>query len=210
MSRFRRTALLALTLAVATVLPAAAATETFTIDQTHSQVMFNIRHLVSLFNGRFNDVKGTIVLDREDLATAKITAEVEVASIDTANSSRDDKLRSADYFDTATYPVASFRSTAVVPKEKGKATVKGMLTMHGVTKPVELDAEIFGFEPDGRGGVRGGFLGRTEVLRSDFGIAWDDSQPGAKLALGNEVEIILQIEAIREEPEKDGASKGVE
>lgn len=203
MSRFQRTALLVLALCLAAALPVSAATETYAIDPSHSQVTFNIRHIVSLFNGRFNKVSGTIVLDRDDLSTAKITAEVDAASIDTANDNRDDKLRSADYFDTATYPVMSFQSTEVVPKEMGKATVKGTLTMHGVTKPVELDAEILGFEPDGRGGTRGGFVGRTQVLRSDFGIAWDASQVGAKLALGNEVEVILQIEGVRTEPKPE-------
>lgn len=181
---------------------AAAATETYKMDPNHSSVGFTIRHFFSKVPGRFAKYEGSIVLDPKNLSTAKVNVTIDTASIDTGVADRDNHLRSPDFFDAAKYPTITFVSTGVTPTGPNKATVKGNLTMHGVTKPVTLEAEILGFGPDTWGGQRGGFEGGTQINRQDFGVAWNKAVEGGGMVLGNEVDIILNIEAVREVPKE--------
>jgi polyisoprenoid-binding protein YceI len=180
--------------------PAAAATETYKIDPTHSNVGFSIRHFFSKVPGRFAKYQGTITLDPKDLSTAKVEVTIDAASIDTANADRDKHLRSPDFFDAAKFPQITFVSTGVIAKGANSAVLKGNLTMRGVTKPVELDVEVLGYSPDPWGGYRGGFEAKTKVNRQDYGISWSKTVEGGGAVLGNEVEILLNVEAIREAP----------
>jgi len=180
--------------------PALAATETYQIDPVHSMVGFKIRHFVSKFPGRFGKYSGTISLDPSNLATTKVSVEIDTASIDTDNQDRDTLLKSADFFDVATHPKMTFVSTEVIPKGEGKATLKGTLTLRGVSKPVDLDVDVLGFSPDTWGGYRGGFEARGTINRKEFGILWNQTLDTGGAMLGDEVEIMLNIEAVREKP----------
>jgi len=203
MIRNSRTALVAaVVILAASALPALAAVENYTIDPAHSQVGFKIRHIVSKVPGRFTKFSGTIDGDPANLATAKVSVEIEAASIDTDNEQRDKHLRSADFFDVEKFPKLTFASTEVVPKGPGKATLMGNLTLHGVTKPVEIDVDVLGFSPDPFGGYRGGFEGRTTINRKDFGIIWNKTLDAGGLLLGEDVEITLNVEAVRQQPKK--------
>jgi polyisoprenoid-binding protein YceI len=190
--------------AAVAALPALAATETYSIDPSHSQVGFRIRHFVSKVPGRFNTYSGTITLDRENLATTKVSVEVDAASIDTDHEERDKHLRSDDFFAVEKHPKLTFTSTEVVPKGPGRATVKGNLTIRGVTKPVELQADVLGFMPDAWGGFRAGFEASTVIDRKEFGILWNKALDTGGVVLGDEVEIVLNVEAIRQEPKPAG------
>jgi polyisoprenoid-binding protein YceI len=178
----------------------AAATETYKIDPTHSYVGFSIRHFFSKVPGRFAKYEGTITLDPKDLSTAKVDVTIDAASIDTDNADRDKHLRSPDFFDAAKFPKITFVSTGVIAAGANSAVLKGNLTMRGVTKPVELEVEVLGYSPDPWGGYRGGFEARTKVNRQDYGISWSKTVEGGGAVLGNEVEILLNVEAIREAP----------
>jgi polyisoprenoid-binding protein YceI len=198
----RRTILTAtLTLALAGLAappPALAGAETYAIDPHHTQVAFKIRHFFSKVQGRFNTFEGTIVLDRADLAKGSVSFSIDAASIDTNAPDRDNHLRSADFFDVEKSPKITFKSTRVKQVAKDKLQVEGNLTIRGVTRPVTLDVDVLGFGPGA--GFRGGFEARTTINRADYGVSWNKALEGGGTVLGNDVEIAINVEAVRQDP----------
>ena len=195
----RRLAILSLCLLLSAGIASAAA-ETYKIDVAHSNVGFSIRHFFSKVPGRFKTYEGTVTLDPNDLSKATVSVTIEAASIDTGVKDRDKHLVGPDFFDAAKFPKITFTSTEVVANGPNKATVKGNLTLKGVTRPVTLEAEILGFSPDPWGGYRGGFEAKTSINRQDFGVAWNKVVEGGGAVLGDDVEIVLNIEGVREAP----------
>src|ERR1700761_4283062 len=129
---------------------------TWTIDGAHSEVGFAVRHMmVSKVRGKFTKFDGEIVTG-EDVLQSSVTAEIELASIETGAAQRDAHLRSPDFFDTENHPVMTYRSTGVRP-DGGDYVLDGELTIKGVTKNVPLKLEVNGFGPDPYGGTRAGF-----------------------------------------------------
>ena len=177
-----------------------AAPENYKIDPNHSNIGFSIRHIFSKVPGRFKTYEGTVQLDPKDLSKAVVNVTIDAGSIDTGVGDRDKHLASPDFFDAAKFPKLTFVSTEVTPKGSNHATVKGNLTIKGVTKPVVLEADILGFGPDPWGNYRGGFEAKTTVNRQDFGVAWNDVVEGGGAVLGDEVEININVEAAKEQP----------
>ena len=188
-----RSALLLMALLGSGATAAQAAAETYVIDATHSSVTFRIRHLVGKTPGTFKDFAGTIAFDAADPTTGKVEATIQAASIDTNNDKRDDHLRSADFFDVANHPTITFKSTGVARAGDG-FKLTGDLSMHGVTKPVTLDMQVLGVGP-GFGGKVAGFEARGTVQRKDFNISWNRALDAGSLVLGDEVEIVITVEA---------------
>ena len=182
-----------------------AETETYKIDPVHSNVGFNIRHFFSKVPGKFKTYEGTITLDPKDLSKTSVEVSIDTASIDTGNPDRDGHLQSPDFFDAAKFPKITFKSTGVTPQGTNKATLKGDLTIRGVTKPVSLEAEVLGFSPDPKGNYHGGFEAKTKLNRSDFGVSWNKVLEGGGTMLSDEVEITIDIEGVRLAPAKDAA-----
>jgi polyisoprenoid-binding protein YceI len=180
--------------------PALADVETFKIDPGHSSVGFKVSHILSKVAGRFPKFSGTIALDEKDLSTAKIAVEIDAASVNTDNEARDKDVRSPNFFDVEKFPKLTFESTAVVPKGAGKATLSGTLTMHGVTKPVDLDVDVLGFAADPWGNYRAAFEARTTINRKDFGMTYSKVLDNGGLLVGESVEITLDIEAVKQKP----------
>jgi polyisoprenoid-binding protein YceI len=204
MNMKRKIARAALALAALVVLatPALAEKTTFQIDAIHSSVGFKIRHLVSKVPGRFNSFSGTIEVDPKEIASGKVSVEIDVASIDTANERRDGHLKSEDFFAVEEHPKMTFESTKIVDKGDGKAEVHGNLTMKGVTKPVVLDTEVLGFGA-GMGAMRAGFEATTTIDRKEFGIVWNRALDAGGVVLGDDVEISINLEAIAKEEEEE-------
>ena len=175
-------------------------TETYKIDPAHSNVGFSIRHFFSKVPGKFKTYEGTITVDPKDLSKTLVEVTIDTASIDTGNGDRDSHLQSSDFFDAAKFPKITFKSTGVTPQGTNKATLKGELTMHGVTKPVTLDAEVLGFSPDPWGNFRAGFEAKTKLNRQDFGVSWNKVVEGGGSVLSDEVEITIDIEGVRPAP----------
>ncbi len=172
---------------------------TWTIDPSHSEVGFTVRHLmVSKVRGRFTTFEGAIVVGADELASS-VTASIDVSSINTSDENRDNHLRGADFFEAETYPTMTYRSTSVVAKGGGYV-VEGELTLHGVTKPVTLDLDFEGVGADPWGGTRAGFSASGEINRKDFGV--DISMPldGGGVVVGDKIKINLEIEAILQTP----------
>jgi len=191
---------LALLMAALTVaLPAAAAPATWKVDPAHTEVGFEVRHFFSKVHGVFHDVKGTIVFDEQDPSAVKVDASARVASVDTGNRNRDADLQTPDFFNAATDSILSFKSTKVERAGKNKYKISGDLTMHGVTKPVVFDAEFLGSSDvsiEGKSwGAKAGFSATTVVNRQDFGIKWNKTLDNGGMMVGDDVTIILNVEA---------------
>jgi polyisoprenoid-binding protein YceI len=162
---------------------------TWTIDATHSDVTFTVRHLgVSKVRGRFDQVETTI-MTAEDVLDSSVTATIHATSVDTNNGQRDDHIRAADFLDVEQFPTITFTSTGV-RSEDGEYFIDGELTMHGVTKPVTLAAELGGFA-DGPSNKVLGISAQTEVSRTDFGVG--AGVPSA--VVSDKIKIELDIEA---------------
>ena len=178
------------------LLASSALAEIYSIDKSHSAVIFNVRHLVSRTNGRFNDFAGTIQYDPRAPEKARVSATIQVASIDTDNEKRDGHLKSEDFFDATQFPTITFTSTKV-EKKGDLLLITGDLTMHGVKKSIVLPVEILGMgthpSPRMKGAPVVGFASELAIKRSDYGVnTWTD----AAGVVGDEVKIQLTIEAL--------------
>lgn len=176
-------------------------TGTYDIDPAHSALEFAAKHaMVTTVRGRFSDFEGVLRLDGTNPENSSAEVRIRVGSLDSRSDQRDEHLRSADFFDVEKFPKITFVSSKVKPLGGKKAQVEGTLTIKGVSKPVTLDIEVFGTGPDAWGNTRGGFEGRTKVNRQDFGVAWNKAVEGGGTILGDEVEITLNVEAVRQKP----------
>jgi polyisoprenoid-binding protein YceI len=186
--------------APAAAAPAARAAETWTIDRVHSDASFQIRHLVSKVRGRFNDFEGTLRIDRARPESSSVELRIKTASINTDNQRRDDHLRSPDFFDAANNPEITFKSTKVVARGQDKYDVTGTFTMRGVAKEITIPVTFLGFGNDGRGTEKAGFEATTVLNRKDFGILWNKALDAGGAVLGDEVQVLFNIEANKEAP----------
>ncbi len=188
--------LFALGLMVCATLAAPAVAATFTIDRAHSGVGFKVKHLmVSNVRGSFNDFAGTVVYDPADPKSWQVEATIQATSIDTGDSKRDDHLRSADFFDVATHPTLTFKSTGVTANKDGTYLLTGDLTMHGVTKPVTLNLEANGMIKDPWGTTKAGFTATGKLNRTDFGLTWNKALETGGVVVGEEITLMLEVEA---------------
>ncbi len=204
-------ALLTFAPSILSAAPAATALQSYTIDPAHSAVAFKIRHLFSRVPGRFTKFEGKIALDPADLTKGSVEVTIDAASIDTNEPARDKHLRSDAFFDVEHHPRIAFRSSKVGQVAPNKLQVDGDLTIRGTTKPVTLDVDVLGFGPGYGGGYRGGFEARTKINRQDFGVKWNDVVEGGGYVLGDDVEITLNVEAVREVPKPaEGGKKAAD
>src|SRR3954462_7764503 len=168
---------------------------TWTIDPVHSEVGFTVRHMmVSKVRGKFTEFSGDIVTAENPLES-RVTAPVDLSSIDTGNADRDNHIRSADFFDVDNHKTMSFRSTGV-RQDGSDYVLDGELTLRGITKPVSLDLELGGFGPDPYGGTRAGFTATGEIKRSDFGVDFNAVLETGGVILGDKVGIVLEIQGV--------------
>jgi polyisoprenoid-binding protein YceI len=171
---------------------------TWTIDPAHSSVNFVVRHLMSRVRGTFSDVSGQISTTAEVSGSAA-AAVIAVSSVSTGNEMRDNHLRSADFFDAGRYPQMRFASTALRRAGSGPDggwVLSGELTIRAVTRPVDLEVEFLGTDPDGlQGEPRIGFSARTAISRRDFGITFGLAADGTKIVIADKVDIVLDVEA---------------
>lgn len=164
----------------------------YKIDPEHSFVQFRIQHLgYSWLYGRFNTISGEFSYDPAQPESSQILVEIDTASIDTNHAERDKHLREEDFLDVDTYPKAVFQSTQYVGDAE-QGTLKGRLTLHGVTRPITIELEKVGEGKDPWGGYRAGFVGKTTLTRKDFGVDYDLG------AASETVQLELGIEGIRE------------
>lgn len=167
----------------------------FRIDVTHSELSFRIRHMMSRVRGGFGEWSGTITADPAAWQDGSVEVTINTSSIDTGNERRDNHLRSGDFFAADSFPTITFRSTKI-ERSGDEAKIHGTLTIRGVSKPVVLDATFLGIAPERRGD-RVGFEATTTIDRLDYGVSWNRAAEAGGVVLGDEVEITIQVEAVR-------------
>jgi polyisoprenoid-binding protein YceI len=161
------------------------------IDAVHSTVLFKVKHLNTAWAyGRFNSFSGEIVHDAQDPAKSKVSCEIDVASVDTANKDRDAHLVSPDFFSAREFPKIRFTSNKVEARGD-KLAVSGEFEMHGVKQPLTLLVEKTGSSKSDRFGERVGFHAVATIKRSEFGMKT------MLEGIGDEVEVTLSLEATR-------------
>jgi len=166
------------------------------IDDVHSHIGFSVKHMmVSTVRGHFKQYRGTLNIDANDFSRSSFEGEIDVASIDTGNTQRDDHLRTNDFFDAPNHPKIVFKSTRVEAKKDGEFSVHGALTIRGVTKPVALDVEFHGTSKNPRGKTVTGFSARTTINRKDFGVSFNALLETGGVAVSDNVKVEIEIEA---------------
>jgi polyisoprenoid-binding protein YceI len=174
----------------------ALATGTWAIDPVHSTIGFSVRHLmVSKVRGTFDTFSGAITVAED--GTPSVRAEIAVDSINTRNEQRDAHLKSADFFDAATHPTATFASTGV-RADGDRYVLDGDFTLKGVTKPVSLDLEFNGVSPGMGHGDVAGFEASVVLNRKDFGIDLDMPLESGGAVVGDKITVTLEIEALKQ------------
>ena len=175
-------------------------TGTWTVDKTHSNIDFEVRHLmISKVRGHFRDFDATLVIDEEQPERSRLTAEIDVASIDTSVEDRDTHLRSDDFFGADQFPKITFKSTQVERGDGKSFRLTGDLTIRDVTREVVLEGEFEGRIQDPWGKDRAAFSASVEISRKDFNVRWNQALEAGGVAVGNKVKIGLHIEAVRED-----------
>lgn len=167
----------------------------WTIDPTHSEVQFKIKHLViSTISGSFTKFSAEAETDGESFESAKIKFSADAKSITTGTEQRDGHLNSADFFDAANHPTIDFVSTSMT--KLGDATYKllGNLTMRGTTKPIELDVEFGGIMKDSYGNIKAGFEVSGKIKRKEFGLNWDGITEAGGIVVSDEVKILANVQ----------------
>jgi polyisoprenoid-binding protein YceI len=172
---------------------------TWKIDTLHTHVGFSVRHMmVSTVRGQFKTYTGTVSLDAADFAKSRFEGEVDVASIDTGVTDRDNHLRTNDFFDAPNHPKITFKSTAIKDKGEGEYVVSGDLTIRGVTKPVDLDVSFHGTSKNLQGQTVAGLTASGVINRKDFGVSFNAVLETGGVAVAEKVKIEIEAEAILE------------
>ena len=183
---------------MSTITTAIPATGTYAIDASHSHVGFKARHLVvAKVRGSFSELAGTVTV-AEDPLQSTVEVEVQLASIDTGDETRDVHLRSADFFDVENHPTMTFRSTGIRSVGGDRYDVDGELTVRGVTKPFTLHAAFEGTATDPWGGDRAAFSATGKVNREEFGLTWNQALETGGVLVGKDIDIELEVEVVRQ------------
>lgn len=177
--------------------PVAGAKTAWKLDPTHSTVEFSAKHLmITTVKGRIADIEGTIYTNENDPKSSSVDATLKTASIDTRTDQRDQHLRSADFLNVEQYPEIKFRSTRIEgSKQEFKLT--GDLTIRDMTRPITLDVTFEGETKDPWGGNRVGFSATGKIDRREFGLTWNQLLETGGVAVGNEIKLGLEIQAVR-------------
>jgi polyisoprenoid-binding protein YceI len=176
-----------------------AGTRTWVLDPAHTVVEFAVKHMmIATVRGNFGQVEGTLRLDERDPSRSTVEAKIDVASIDTRQSQRDEHLRSADFFDVANHPTMEFRSRRVEQVSKDRYRVTGDLTIRGETREVELDVTEGGRIRDPWGADRIAFSAEGKIDRTEFGLKWNQALEAGGVVVSNEVRISIEAQAVAE------------
>ena len=169
------------------------------LDPTHTAVEFSAKHLmISTVKGRIADIEGTIYADEQEPTNSLVEVTLNAASIDTRTDQRDNHLRSADFLHVERFPAIRFRSTKV-EGDREEFQLTGDLTIRDVTKPITLDVTFEGQTKDPWGGERIGFSAKGKIDRRDFGLTWNQLLETGGVAVGNEIKINVEVEAVKQQ-----------
>lgn len=175
------------------------------IDLGHSNVQFSVRHLmVSKTRGTFNQFSGTVDYNEASPAASSVDVTLDISSIDTKDEKRDGHLKSPDFFDVATYPTMTFKSTRVEVIDDNHGKIYGNLTIRDVTKEVVLDTEFSGVAKSPWGSESAGFSASTKLNRKEYGLNWNVPLESGGWLVGEDVTIDIELEIVKQpEPQPE-------
>jgi polyisoprenoid-binding protein YceI len=178
-----------------TLSPASISTGTYTIDPSHSNVGFEVRHMgIATVRGQFRTFQGTIDATGN---SPVLNGTVEVASIDTGDENRDGHLQSPEFFDVTQYPQITFHTADIEAASGDTVTLRGEIAIKGVRKPIELSGSIAENGPDPWGNERIGFEVSGVIDRRDFDLKWNQTLPNGNMLVANEVKLVVSVSAVK-------------
>jgi polyisoprenoid-binding protein YceI len=181
-----------------TTITTAVPTGTWSVDPSHSRVEFQVKHLgIASVRGHFASFEGTLEVG-DDLSSARAYGTVDVASVDTNEEKRDAHLRSADFFDAEQHSQIRFVSTEIVPVDDETFEISGDVTLHGVTRPITLKAEVTGTEQDPWGNERVGLEVTGQLDRGEFGMTFNQALGSGNVLVSDRVKLRLDISAVKQ------------
>lgn len=181
---------------MSTAATTAVPTGTWNVDPSHSSVEFQVKHMaIATVKGQFNEFQGSLVVAEDGTTTASGT--VQAASVDTREEQRDAHLKSADFFDVESNPQITFASTAIEPVDEETFKITGDLTIHGVTKPITLTAEVDGADVDPWGNQRVGLTVKGALSRGDYDMTFNQALGSGNMLVGDKVKLELSISAVK-------------
>jgi polyisoprenoid-binding protein YceI len=176
------------------ILTAAFAGDKYVPDQAHTNIGFQVKHMViTTVTGNFTNYDYSFIYDEENPENSSITATIQTGSINTNNEKRDNHLRSADFFDAEKYPEITFESTKIMKTDDGYVA-RGNLTMRGVTKEIELPFKITGILQDPWGNTKMGVESRLTINRQDYNVSWNNTLDNGGVVVSDNVDIILDLQ----------------
>ncbi|MGL4175289.1 MAG: YceI family protein [Dermatophilaceae bacterium] len=168
------------------------------LDPAHTRIGFSARHaMVTTVRGSFNDVSGHLHADVDDMSNSSAEVTLQVASIDTRSTRRDEHLVSADFFDAERWPEITFRSTRIEEVEDNAYAVIGDLTIRDVTQSLTLPLELAGVRTDMFGVLRAGFEGTRRINRRDFGLTWNQALDTGGVMVSDRITMEFEISAVK-------------
>ncbi|TZF81040.1 YceI family protein [Pedobacter sp. BS3] len=175
------------------------ATTKWTVDPTHSEVQFKVKHLViSTVTGSFKTFSGTLETENDDFSNAAVSFSLDVDSIDTNQSDRDNHLKSPDFFDAEKYPKITFQSTSFTHQGGDDYQLQGNLTIRDITKPVTLNVEYGGSATDFYGNTKAGFEVMGKISRKEFGLQWNAVTEAGAVVVGDEIKLIINVQFVKQ------------
>ena len=175
------------------------ATTKWVLDPMHSEVQFKVKHLViSTVSGFFKSFEGELDTENDDFTDASISFSLDIDSIDTNQSQRDEHLKSAEFFDAAQYPKITFKSTSFTKSGDDEYKLAGNLTIKGETKPVTLDVEFGGAATDFYGNTKAGFEITGKINRKDFGLTWDGVTEAGSVVVGEDIKLTINAQLTKQ------------
>ncbi|MFC9351454.1 YceI family protein [Arthrobacter sp. NPDC057013] len=179
-------------------LPAGLTPGIWTLDMSHSEIGFSVRHAgISKVRGRFREATAEAHV-RDSLADSSVHATVRTDSFDSGDANRDAHVKGEDFFDVAQFPEMTFKGTHI-DGDGEDYTLTGDLTIKGVTKPVELEVEFTGVAVDPFGATRAGFSAEAEISRKEFGLTWNAALEAGGLLVSDKVKINLEAALVKQE-----------
>lgn len=174
------------------------ATTKWAIDPTHSEIGFKVKHMMfTNVSGKFTSYDANITTEEDDFTQSNIAFSADINSIDTNNVDRDNHLKSADFFDAASNPKLTFVATSLT-KKNDAYQLNGELTLRGITKTVQLEAEVSPAMKDPWGNTKIGFNINGKINRKDWGLNWNSALETGGVLVGEEVKLNIELQLLKQ------------
>lgn len=174
------------------------ATTKWSIDPTHSEVGFKVKHMMfTNVSGKFKTYDAEITTEDDDFTKSEISFSADINSIDTNNTDRDNHLKSADFFDAENHPKLTFKSSSLT-KSGDEYQLTGELSLHGITKTVKLDAEVSGLLKDPWGNTKVAMNISGKINRKDWGLNWNSALETGGVLVGEDVKLNIELQLLKQ------------